>query len=90
MESGIYFNEKGNLYLVFGGKINVIAGKNDENKNVAVLFQELGNKVEIGKKEPEEWDKNRPAIHLIFDNTKSIDVLTDLLSKCKKQLEEYV
>lgn len=90
MESGIYFNEKGNMYLVFGGKINVIAAKDDENKSVAVLFQELENKVEIGKDEPEECDKNRPAIHLIFDNTKSIDVLTDLLSKAKKQLEEYV
>lgn len=90
MESGIYFNEKGNVYIVFGGKINVIAAKDDENNIVSVLFQELVNKAEIGKDKPEEWDNNRPAIHLIFDNTKSIDVLTDLLSKSKKQLEEYV
>lgn len=91
MESGIYCNEnEDKLYIVFGGKIGVIAAKDSGNKNVALMLQELDSKVEIGKEEPEEFDEKKPTIHLIFEDTKSIDVVMDILSTAKKQLEEYV
>lgn len=90
MESGLYCSEdEKNAYVVFGGKINTVAAKDDEEKIVAILLQELDKKLEIGTKKSEDWDKEKPTIHLIFNNTKSIDVLIDLLQSAKQQLNNY-
>lgn len=89
MESGFYSNEDGNkIFVVFGGRIGVGVVRNKIEKQAGIFFQELDKNHEIGEYRPEEFNKEKTTIHLLFEDAKSIDVLIKDLLEAKKQLDE--
>lgn len=87
MESGIYSSEDGkDVFIVFGGKINVCSIMDNNNKSFATVFQELDKKVEVGTHNPEEWNNDKPSIFLIFNKKEEIDVLIKHLNAIKERI----
>lgn len=89
MESGFYSSEDGNrIFVVFGGKIGVGVVQNKVEKQAGIYLQELDNNHEIGEYRPEEFNKEKTTIHLLFEDAKSIDILIKDLLEAKKELEK--
>lgn len=84
MEKGIFFIENRTL-VVFGGTIGVADGTLKDG-NMVLLLQETGIHNEIGEKIPHLYDENKKHVMLIFDNTKSVDVVINHLKEIKKKL----
>lgn len=86
MESGIYNDGESSIFIIFGGKINILIGTMKYDNYKTIGFQELNKKVEIGTEYPEPWDKNKPTIHLLFDKKEEIDVVINNLKKLREKL----
>lgn len=87
MESGIYRSEDGkDVFIVFGGKINVCSIMDNKNKSFVTAFQELDKKVEVGTHNPEEWNSENPSIFLIFNKKEEIYALIKHLNSIKEHL----
>lgn len=87
IESGIYGNEEGSAFVVFGGKINVGCVLHRQTKKHAAVFQELDKKVDVGTENPEDYDIEKPSIFLLFDSKEEVDVVIDVLNEIKKNIK---
>lgn len=91
-QSGIYLDEDEigvkNVYVVFGGGILVANGECHGKGNYCIGFQELDEVKECGTEHNENWKKNKPAVHLIINNKKTIEILRDALNKVEEQLNK--
>lgn len=91
-QSGIYIeeDEEGieNVYVVFGGGILVANGECHGKGNYCIGFQELDEVKECGTEHNESWKKNKPAVHLIINNKKSIEILREALNRVEEQLNK--
>lgn len=74
--------------VVFGGKVNVASGFHDGTG--AIMFQELDEKLPVGTELPiSSWDRGKPTVGLIFDNTESLDAVIKALEHLKERKESY-
>lgn len=87
IESGIYGNEEGSAFVVFGGKINAGFGFHRQTKKHAIVFQELDKKVDVGIENPETYSENKPSIFLLFNGKEEVDVLINILNKLKENIK---
>ena len=84
MENGIFLSENRTL-VVFGGTIGVTYGTLKDG-DMVLLLQETGVHNEIGANIPHLYDENKKHVMLIFDNTKSVDVVINHLKEIKEKL----
>lgn len=87
IESGIYSNENGSVFVVFGGKINVGCGFHRQTKKHATVFQELDKKVDVGTENPEKYSENKQSIFFLFNGKEEVDVLINILNKLKENIK---
>lgn len=74
--------------VVFGGKVNVASGFHDGTG--VIMFQELDEKFPVGTELPiSSWDREKPTVGLIFDNTESLDAVIKALEHLKERKESY-
>lgn len=88
MKSEIFISkDSGELFVVFGGKIHLAIGENKKHKTASVMFQELDKQYDLCSKHEEQWDSNKPTVHFVFDDVRSIDVVQEALEEAKKILK---
>lgn len=86
-KEGVKLSENQAL-VVFGGKVNVASGLYDGTG--AIMFQELNEKFPVGTELPiSSWDREKPTVGLIFDNTESLDAVIKALEHLKERKESY-
>ncbi len=88
MKSEIFISkDQKDLCVIFGGKIHVAIGGNKKHNTASVMLQELDNIAEVGSKHLEEWNNEKPTVHLVFDNVKSIEIMRKALDEVEKYLK---
>lgn len=88
MKSEIFISkDQKDLCVIFGGKIHVAIGENKKHNTASVMLQELDNIAEVGSKHLEEWNNEKPTVHLVFNNVKSIEIMRKALDEVEKYLK---
>lgn len=88
MESEIFLSKDHNgLFVVFGGKIHVATGGNEKYNTASIMLQELDKKGESGTKHGEKWNEEKPTVHLVFNDVRSVNIIRKALDDVEKYLK---
>lgn len=88
MKSEMFISkDSGELFVVFGGKIHIAIGGNTKHKTASVMLQELDKQYDLGSKHEEVWDVNKPTVHLVFNDVRSIGLFREALDEVEKYLK---
>lgn len=80
MKSGI----TGRAEVIFGGRIQLFIGWDDENNRGCIELSELKRDGKAGDKIPHNTPTFGPQVIMVFDDPKSIDIVRDSLDALER------